>query len=159
MAARVVYFGDDDCYRITVLRRAGYEAEECHSLSLLESNLIQFPATDAVAIAERDETVDAEKAISLVRSKSTVPLILFQGRNRVIETSAFQLVVPPLTDPGVWLNDLATLIDCSRAVREQSQLIRAKSALLREQSAAARKNAQEQCERAASLIQQIRAKT
>jgi hypothetical protein len=124
MSALLIHFGIDDCHRTSVLKEAGYWVEECPSVPYLHSTLIEFPIPDAVAIAEHEELEDGE-AITLIRSTCAAPLILFQGWGRCFDTSAFNLVVPPLTDPRVWLEDVASLIEQSRANRKPPQSIRA----------------------------------
>ena len=127
MPSFLIHLGVDDCYRVPVLRESGFFVEECHSVRQLHSTLMRFPQPDAVAIAESDE-IEAKEAVFLVRkSDRTAPLVLFQGRNRCFETSGFNLVVPPLTDPLVWLSDLVSLIERHRTLRGQSNSIRAQS--------------------------------
>jgi hypothetical protein len=146
MAALLLHFGMDDCYRVPLLRRAGYAVEECHSVRRLHSALIQFPEPDAVAIAEDDE-IEPDEAVSLVRSHCTSPLVLFQAANPTFQTSEFNLVVPSLTDPQEWLNGIASLIAESRAVRERSRRLREASASLRAEAVAAQDKSRFEYER------------
>jgi hypothetical protein len=147
MAALLLHFGIDDRYRVPILRRAGYSVEECRSVRRLHSALVRFPEPDAVAIAENDE-IEPGEAVSLVRSHCTSPLVLFQGANPVIETSEFNLVVPPLTEPKEWLFGIALLIAESRAIRDRSRRLREASASLRTEVAEAREKTQLEYERA-----------
>jgi hypothetical protein len=123
MAAVVIHFGVGDLHRVSVLEKAGYVVSDCQSAMGLYSSLLQFPDPDAVAISESD-LIDGDEMISLIRSHSTAPLILFQGPAPLIETSEFDLVVPPLTEPRIWLGDLAGLVEHNRAIRDHSRLIR-----------------------------------
>jgi hypothetical protein len=155
MAATVIHFGIDDLHRIPVLRQAGYVVEDCLSVRSLHSALIQYPDPDAVAMAESD-AMNGNEAISLVRSHSTAPLVLFQGWQMFFEASEFNLVVPRLTHPRVWLVDLADLIERSRAIRSRCQLIREQTVLIREQVRAEVTRSRREMERSQSLANQFR---
>ena len=136
MAARVIHFGTDDCYRLSVLRRAGYAIDSC-------SNLVQFQAAldveaDAIMVDDSDGSLP-ENVISLARTRSAAPIVLFPHATPA-DTTPHQvdLVVPALTPPHEWLLDLANLIIRSRALRASSRLLRQQSGQLRQQSAALR---------------------
>lgn len=150
MATSLVHFGLDDCHRILVLEQAGYKVDDCQSVRSLLSVLIRFPEPDAVAIAENIE-IDVDEALSLVRSHSTAPTVLFRCSNANCAESAFNLVVPSLTDPRVWLDDLAELIDRSRMLRSYARLVQQQSALIRESAAQAREKSLKERKRAAEL--------
>jgi hypothetical protein len=150
MSASLIHFGVDDCYRVPVLKEAGFFVEECRSVRRLHSALLGSPEPDAVAIAESDE-IEVTEAVFLVRSNCAAPLILFQGRNRCFETSGFNLVIPPLTEPHAWLNDLVSLIEHSQMIRSRSQSIHAQSTLLRRQVAEAVAKSQRERRRSESL--------
>ena len=135
MTPFLIHIGVDECYRVPVLKEAGFLVAECPSVRRLKCALVQLPEPDAVALAESGE-ID-EKAVSLVQSSCTAPLILFQGRDRCVETAGFDLVVQPLTDPRVWLKDLACVIERSRVLRSQAPVICPPATLLRSQIAEA----------------------
>jgi hypothetical protein len=136
MGSSIIHVGTDDCQRIAVLRVAGFEVRSCNSFDQLHSALLGIPPADAVAIAEcRGALID--KAVSLTRATSSIPLILFQGTSpHSLIGSDFDLVVPVLTSPQVWIARVQTLIEESRAIRTRSEAIRETSALLRQASAA-----------------------
>ena len=72
MAARVIYFGSDDCHRVAVLRSAGYEVRESNSLNNLGLDLQRDEQIDAVIVSE-DNPETAEKAVDLVREHKIAP--------------------------------------------------------------------------------------
>ena len=109
MIARVIYFGPDDCHRLMVLRSAGYRVADCDSLSQLRALLASVAEVDAVLISDRDG-ISPREAVAAVRARSPLPVILFRNSNMAYEDSGFDLVVPCLTPPEVWLNDVETLI-------------------------------------------------
>ena len=154
MSAFLIHVGVDDCYRVPVLKGAGFFVEECRSVRGLGSTLIDFPEPDAIAIAESDE-IEAGRAMALVRSSSTAPLILFQGRNRCLDASGFNLVIPPLTEPHAWLSDLVSLIEDSRQIRSRSRSIGAYSVLLRREAQVAVNKSRQERRRSAILCNRL----
>lgn len=108
MAARILYFGRDTCHRLPVLVRAGYAVINCTSLEDLSAAFRSPHAPCAVLMADNNPPA-AEQAISLVRSRSLVPLILFRDSYRALAEVAFHLVIPTLTPPAQWLAEIASL--------------------------------------------------
>ncbi|MGB6686871.1 MAG: hypothetical protein WBE76_03420 [Terracidiphilus sp.] len=133
MGARIVHFGSDTCHRVPVLKSAGYSIDDCRSVAQLHSALQMSAEAAAVVMTEPDGTAP-ERAISITRSSSTAPLILFPSRGLEYKESDFDLVVPVLTPPEQWLNDIAALIQRSLAIRAQSQYVVDQSGLLRRES-------------------------
>lgn len=110
MAANwIAHFGADKHYRLAVLTRAGYTVERCNSPAQLHAVLTGIRYVDAVIVSESDGDTPYD-AISMTRSNSTIPLILFQSGNPHYDESEFDLVVPVLTQPREWLNKIAGLL-------------------------------------------------
>lgn len=151
MAARVIHFGVDQCYRLNVLRRAGYEVDTCGNLIQLREILESKGETDALMVSDSDGSVRSQ-AISLARSRTSAPIILFPDSIHSYSTAEVDLVVPCFTPPEEWLLDLANLIVHSRAVREYSRLLKEESKSLRRASLAARVKSFRERERARRII-------
>lgn len=113
MPARVVHFGPDDCHRLMVLRSAGYTVEDCRSLLQLRDALADGASPDAVLMSDGDG-VSPQEAVGIARAHSSNPVILFRSTNMTYEDCRFDLVVPCLTPPEVWLNDVDALIEKRR---------------------------------------------
>jgi hypothetical protein len=113
--ARVIHFGPDDCHRLMVLRSAGYAVENCDSLRQLGMSLSGGASAEAVLMSD-GEGVSALEALKVARTHSALPLVLFRSANHRYEELGFDLVVHSLTPPEVWLNDVETLIERTRAV-------------------------------------------
>src|SRR5215469_6995503 len=133
MAARVIHFGMDYCYRLKVLRRAGYEIDAC-------SNLIEFRTalksdTDAVMVNDSAGNVPLQ-AFSPARFHTAAPIILFPDSERAYQTDEIDLVVPSFTPPEDWLLNLATFIEYSRALRATSRTLQEQSEWLRREAKA-----------------------
>jgi hypothetical protein len=114
MAASVVHFGEDFCFRVSVLKSAGYVVAECDSVDGLSRALTWNP--DAVVLEEGPRALIYE-AISLTRSRSTASLILFRKNIDRFIPDVFDLVIPSLTEPQQWLNDIAALIARTKHLR------------------------------------------
>ena len=118
MAASVVHFGDDVCFRLPVLRSAGYTVAECDSLEMLTAALARNP--DAVLL-EAEPLAPMRDAAVLVRSSSRAALILFCNETGRPVPDEFDLVIPSLTAPEQWLDKIAALLQQSRTMRPQAQ--------------------------------------
>jgi hypothetical protein len=116
MAARVIHFGPDDCHRLIVLQSAGFSVDACNSLGQLRASLTVGGEADAVVMSDADG-IAPDEVVSLAKTHSTAPVVLFRGTNRVYEDSRFDLVVHTLTRPEVWLNEVNTLIAKGRVLR------------------------------------------
>lgn len=150
MAARILHFGQDTCHRLFVLRSAGYGVAQCGSVFQLRKALLSDGETDAVLMANSPEDVSLD-AIAVARSYSTARLILFRDVIADTQEEDFDLVIPPLTPPIQWLNDIAILIERSRALRVSSAELMRKSEILRMQSAVARQKSEEERARSARM--------
>ncbi len=153
MASRIVHFGADDCSRVIVFERAGYLVKNCgESLATLDSTLRQ-DRTEAVVISTHDAAHISE-VVAVSRSLSPAPLVLFEGAGMPYDTSAFDLVIPPLTPPADWLGKFDQLLqktientarslsvrETSAALRKQSESVRLQSSLQRERASAQRES-------------------
>ena len=114
MHARLVHFGPDDCHRLMVLRSAGYAVEECQSLLQLGNSLSAGDSVEALLFSDA-EGISPEAALAVAKSLSSLPSVLFRSTTRTYQDSGFDLVVPSLTPPEVWLNDVDALIERTRA--------------------------------------------
>jgi len=113
MLARLIHFGSDDCHRLMVLRSAGYAVEECESLLQLGKSLSAGDSAEALLFSD-GEGISPEAALAVARAASSLPSILFRSSTRTFPDSEFDLIVPSLTPPEVWLNDVDTLIERTR---------------------------------------------
>ena len=96
------------------------------------------------------------QVLSVVRSRTSAPIILFPDSGRTYEAEEIDLVVPSFTPPEKWLLDLANLIVQSRAIRAHSQLLRQQSELLRQESAAVCETAIQEVQRSRDLLDKLR---
>lgn len=142
-AASLIHFGVDTCFRLPVLRSAGFEIAECDSLDELPEALASYP--DAVVLEEEPDAV-TEKAISLTRSRSKASLILFAS-GTYCSAPAVDLVIPSFTTPELWLHEIREIIERSHQVRAEAKKIKQMSVALVRDSAAARDASRETRER------------
>ena len=108
-SARIIHFGTDDCHRLTVLRSAGYAVEDCRSLHAFREALTSDGKPEAVLITECEGSLQGD-AISLSRSRTPVPLVLFRRSNGDLRDESFDLVIDSLTPPTRWLVEIDDLI-------------------------------------------------
>lgn len=108
---RIIHFGRDGCWRMSVLRNAGFEVVGCTSFDALLALLEEGTSADAVVMADASEC-----DLSELRERSTVVVVLFQSTLANVPARGFDLVVAPQTHPQVWLRDLGDLIGRSQAM-------------------------------------------
>jgi hypothetical protein len=112
MAARVVHFGCDPCRRLLVLHMAGYAIDDCPSVLNLGFALQDNQAAAVVFTGQNEN--ERKEAVTLARSQSSAPLILFEASNSPTDEADFDLVIPPLTPPQEWLDKIAATIQQRR---------------------------------------------
>jgi hypothetical protein len=139
--AHVVHVGEDHFHRTTVLRSAGYVVEQCETLPKMLEWFRSGQRTDVVCISEAPDE-PAEGAIAAARVISDCPVVLFRASAHRYVQQQWDLEVSPLTDPTVWLGDLAGLLALTRANIEASRQCREQSRQLREEAAQARKRSE-----------------
>jgi len=110
MSRKILTFGYDACHRWAVLRLAGYTVHVCESIGELRDRLMKRSHVDAVIMVE-DIVNIPEEAITAAKSYFQGPLILFQARSRSAYKESFDLCVPILSGPSVWLPKLEALLD------------------------------------------------
>jgi hypothetical protein len=118
VSRKLLSFGYDACHRWAVLRLAGFTVNQCDSIRELRELLMGSHAVDAVIMVEDIVSVPAE-AIIAARSYFTGPLVLFEGRYPANHPDVFDLCIPILTRPEVWLpqiDELAESSQCGRAL-------------------------------------------
>jgi hypothetical protein len=148
MAARVVHIGRDYCHRVPVLESAGYEVEGCNSAKELRNALKQFELK-AVLVSESEGAVHQDM-IREVRECFDTPVVLFRETLRYFAVPnddwLFDLEVPVLQPPDIWLPDLAALIVRCQALQARSRVICSQAQRLCEESADARERSQRERE-------------
>ena len=113
MSRKILTFGYDACHRWAVLRLAGYTVHVCESIGELRDRLMKRAHVDAVIMVEDIVSVPPE-AIAAARSYFNGPLVLFQARSGSAYRDSFDLCVPILSGPPVWLPKLESLLDLRR---------------------------------------------
>jgi hypothetical protein len=146
MAARVIHFGHDHCHRSMVLRNAGFAVDECISLVQLRSALVEGSRTDAVCLSDGEAT-HQEAAIALARAHSSAPVVLFQGSEHPDSDPSPDLVVPNLTPPDVWVNEMKDLIARCEALQATSRSLVLESRQIRMESREAVRRSREERDR------------
>ena len=116
MSRKVLSFGYDACHRWAVLRLAGFTVNQCGSTRELREHLMGSHDVDAVIMVEDIVSVPPEVIVA-ARSYFTGPLVLFEGRYPVKHQDGFDLCIPILTRPEVWLPKIDELAKTSLSSR------------------------------------------
>lgn len=109
MSRTILTFGYDACHRWAVLRLAGFTVQVCESISELRDSIMKGSHVDAVMMVEDIVSVPPE-AIAAAKSYYKGPLVLFQARSGSAFKDSFDLCVPILSGPSVWLPKLEALL-------------------------------------------------
>lgn len=127
MTARVIHFGWDDCYRVPVLRAAGFEVKETGSLNELRASLQSDEPVDAVIVSEETEPT-AERAAELVHHEGPAPVILFRRSQHSIDEKMFDKIYTCTTPPEVWVSETVALIGTGYRLQGESARLQVEAA-------------------------------
>lgn len=120
---RIVHVGEDICYRVPVLRRAGFKVDVCISTDQLSDNLFNRPETDAILISDPGREI-SEEILRRIRGCSSAPIVLFQSSSRDYPNAWFDLVIPVLSRPVEWLRDIAKVTEPTECASFQAGIVR-----------------------------------
>lgn len=125
MSRKLLSFGYDACHRWAILRLAGFTIDQCGSIRELREHLMGSEALDALIMVEDIVSVPHD-AIIAAQSYFTGPLVLFEGRKPSSHADTFDLRIPPMTRPEVWLPQIEKLTETPlpRRVGKLSQTTR-----------------------------------
>jgi hypothetical protein len=122
----VIHVGEDFCMRIPVLENTGLRVlrSRC-TAGEFRAALDQADSLAAVTLSDERgdlrETLLESGVIETARELCMAPLILFHNPNCACDESNFDLVIPTLTTPTLWLPSILEAIKISRQIRESSQ--------------------------------------
>ena len=109
MGVRIIHFGWDGCYRLAVLRRAGYQVTEAGNLAELSGELRAAGYYDAVVVSE-DSGMDLREVLMAIRDATKAPAVLFRGSRSEFDGQSFELVIDRTLSPQEWLRAMASVI-------------------------------------------------
>jgi hypothetical protein len=160
-ADRVLHFGPDICNRLLVLRGVGYVVDDCLSVKEFGSALQESADHRVILLAESSKK-ERRDALAIARSLSLAPIILFDNLNTGESEKDFDLVIPPLTRPEEWLEQVAariaefrTLLANSAEMPERSLLLRRRCETLRQKSVSERRRSAQERARIEKTIRDI----
>jgi CheY-like chemotaxis protein len=155
-AARLLHFGEDECNRLAVLQKAGYEVATCQSGPELVRR-VEDGNLDAVLFGHDPGSLPLEQ----VRLAAAIPFVLFGTLVERAQAETYDLIVEPITSPHEWLERLSEIIERSRAIREQSALLRCEARTIRSEAESTRQESEavrRESEKAWQMLQETRKK-
>lgn len=148
MSGVVIHYGVDSSYRLHLLQNAGFEVVDCGtSLSDFNRAIVDH---EVCAVAVSQNASRRLATLRELRSRTSVPVIVFAGIGVPERFPEVDLVIPALTPPPDWLTQIAELIKKSREIAEEAALIRRQSATLKRQSVALRATSASERQRSAN---------
>lgn len=140
-SASILHVGNDVCQRIPVLTRAGFAVRRSEdSIQAIRAALTGEDPFSAI-LFHCDMAPPAETTVHEARSLSDAPLVLFQNPTVLCNDRDFDLVVPVLIPPGIWLKKLKELIEESHRLCEQAHRLHKDCDSVRSQSRSLRASA------------------
>ena len=127
-ASTILHIGDDFCRRIPVMETAGFVVYQSEVQISAIHIAFQREVNYSAVVFHNDIAAVPEDAVQETRSLSEAPFVLFQNPTIASNEEEFDLVIPSLTSPDVWLLKLRELIQASRQIREDTIELRKDSA-------------------------------
>jgi CheY-like chemotaxis protein len=121
----IIYVGQDNSYRPTVLRNAGYRVRLCTSEKELVRSLEIEITADLICVSQEAFSFPYD-VLTTARTNWHAPVILFRNASPVHSGFKFDLEIESLTLPSRWLRDVANILATSNG-RENRQLFTAGS--------------------------------
>lgn len=106
VAATIVHFGQDTCFRLPVLRSGGYTVETCASLE----QLAILASKAEVVTLEEEPGGPIREVLALTRARSQASVVLFRNDSEAAIPKDIDLVIPAFTAPEDWLKQIAGLL-------------------------------------------------
>lgn len=116
----ILHVGEDDCQRIPVMQTAGFVVfrSECSILAI--HTAFDREEDYSAVVFHNDVAALSEEAVHEARNLSQAPLVLFENPAISCDESEFDLVIPALTPPQIWLEKLGGLIQARREFGSRS---------------------------------------
>jgi hypothetical protein len=124
-AATILQIGNDACRRSLVLARAGFRLRQCEERT--EAVAEMFAAQDPIGAVVFEASYHAaphRAVVRLARCRTSAPLILFENSACDCDVNGFDLVIPVLTAPALWLFEIERTIARSRELTSNSAQLR-----------------------------------
>lgn len=134
MATTILHVGEDLCRRIPVMETAGFVVFQSEVEIRALHTAFNREGDYSAVVFHNDIAAVPEDAVEETRSHSEAPLVLFQNPTVASNDEEFDLVIPALTSPNVWLQKLRDLIQASRETCERSRQLRQDCADVRAKS-------------------------
>lgn len=122
--ATILHVGEDLCQRIPVMETAGFIVLRSETTLPAVQNAFQIGDDFCAVVFHSDIFAPPAPTVREIRNLSEAPLVLFENPAVHCDESDFNLVIPPLTPPSIWLQKLTEVIQSSRELRGRSVLLR-----------------------------------
>lgn len=120
----ILHIGEDICQRIPVMETAGLTVLQSEMAIPEIRRVFDDRDTFSAVIFHSDICAPPQPTVCETRNLCDAPFVLFQNPAVQCDEAEFNLVIPPLTPPAIWLQKLVEIIDASHELREQSMQLR-----------------------------------
>lgn len=122
--APILHVGEDLCQRILVLEKAGFSVLKAEDSIPAIRKTFAGGDTFSAIILQSDFSLLPVEIVRTTRTLSAAPLVLFSNPAIYCDEGEFDLVIPTLTPPSLWIEKLREVIDASMRLRERSVQLR-----------------------------------
>ena len=130
----ILHIGEDICQRIPVMETAGLVVVQSEMAVPAIRTVFNRGDIFSAVIFHSDLSAPPGPAVCETRNLCEAPFVLFQNPAVQCDEADFNLVIPPLTPPTIWLQKLVEIIEASRELCEQSAQLRQDCAAARNKS-------------------------
>lgn len=132
--ATILHIGEDLCQRIPVMETAGFVVLQSEISVPAIRGAFEVGDDFCAVVFHSDISAPPQPTVRQIRRFSEAPFVLFENPAVSCDQSDFNLVIPPLTPPSIWLQKLTELIQSSRELCESSALLRQDCRAIRSKS-------------------------
>ena len=136
----ILHIGEDLCQRSPVMETVGLVVVQTEIDIPAIRRAFDDGHTFSSVVFQSDISSPPQPTVRETRRLTEAPFVLFQNPAVICDEDEFNLVVPPLTPPAVWLQKLVQLIEDSRRLCRESAQLRRDCAAIRSSSEVLRAN-------------------
>lgn len=122
LTAPILYVGEDLCCRIPVIERYGARVRRV-PCSARELRVALADTIEYSAVAFNEDLASIPHDVIAVACSYPSPLVLFENPCISYDPACFDLIIPTLTPPALWLRTLQETINESRKLHAQSRAL------------------------------------
>lgn len=123
-SSSILHIGEDFCRRIPIIENAGFAVLQTEITLPAIHAVFDRGDTFSAVVFHSDFQAPPQIIVGETRTLSAAPFVLFQNPTIACDDTDFDLVIPVLTSPAIWLSKLRDAIEASIRLRDASLRLR-----------------------------------